>query len=285
MKKMIEEWVRKEAVRKLKSKDMRNTIKIIGKGQFDQNGKVQITWKYVMKQGDHFYISELAENRECSNMRENLDDLLLDYQESEKWKSDPLEENIYIDVEAEEMIEKELIHNLQGEESDLFYKMPRENRSPYNRHKAVHYAERWWNSRNPAYPKFKDDCTNYISQCLAAGGFPMTGFGNRNKGWWYRNGKYSFSWSVAHALLLFLAGSRFTREVKTVDKLMLGDIICYDFEGDGRFNHNTIITGRDANGQPLVNAHTYDSRQRYWEYKDSSAYTPKIRYRYFHILD
>lgn len=285
MKKLIEEWVRKEANRKLKSKDMRHAVKIIGKGRFNQTGKVQINWKYVTKQGDYFYISEIAENGEFSKTRENLEVMSLDYQESEKRLIKSLQEQIYIDVEAEAGIEKEKAKKLNNADPNEFYKMYRENRAPYDRHKAVHYAERWWNSRNPAYPKFKDDCTSYISQCLAAGGFPMTGFGNRNKGWWYRNGIYSYSWAVAHALQLYLAGSRFTREVKSVEQLQLGDIICYDFEGDGRFNHNTIITGRDAVGQPLVNAHTYDSRQRYWEYKDSSAYTPNIRYRFFHILD
>lgn len=36
---------------------------------------------------------------------------------------------------------------------------------------------------------------------------------------------------------------------------------------------------------PLVNAQTYDSRMRYWSYEDSTAYTPSIRYTFFHILD
>ena len=66
--------------------------------------------------------------------------------------------------------------------------------------------------------------------------------------------------------------------------LMLGDIICYDFEGDGRFNHNTIVTGKDEYGNPLVNAHTTNSRMRYWNYEDSTAYTPNIQYKFFHII-
>ena len=42
----------------------------------------------------------------------------------------------------------------------------------YNRQAAVQYANTWWNSNNPAYPVFDVDCTNYISQCLRAGGHP-----------------------------------------------------------------------------------------------------------------
>lgn len=284
MKKMIEDWVRKEAILRLKQKDMRTTVKIIGKGTFNQNGEIQINWEYIKKQGEHFYITQLSETRLFSHLRGEFKELPLEYLESEKRSIEPFRDQIYIDVENEKLIKNERekgenTGNLSGP-----YQPNRDFRVTYDRHKAVHYAERWWNTRNPAYIKFKDDCTNYISQCLAAGGFPMSGFGNRNKGWWYRNGKYSYSWAVAHALQLFLAGSRFTREVKSVDQLSLGDIICYDFEGDGRFNHNTIITGRDGEGQPLVNAHTYDSRQRFWKYEDSSAYTPKIRYRFFHII-
>lgn len=49
----------------------------------------------------------------------------------------------------------------------------------------------------------------------------------------------------------------------------IGDVICYDWEGDGRFNHNTIVTAYDADGQPLVNAHTQNSLHRRWEYRDS----------------
>jgi hypothetical protein len=158
----------------------------------------------------------------------------------------------------------------------------------YNRLKAVQYAERWWNTYNPAYKKFENDCTNFISQCLHQGGSPMRGYPKRGNGWWFMNQNWSYSWAIAHSLRLYLpnstAGLR-AREVSSPEELLLGDVICYDFEGDGRFNHNTIVTGKDANNMPLVNAHTYNSRMRYWAYEDSSAYTPNIKYKFFTILD
>jgi len=158
----------------------------------------------------------------------------------------------------------------------------------YDRLKAVQYAERWWNDFNPAYKKFEVDCTNYISQCLHTGGAPMRGYPNRSNGWWMQNNNWSFSWTVANAMRWYLPASKFglrAREVSSAEQLKLGDVICYDFQGDGRFDHTTIVTGHDANGMPLVNAHTYNSRMRYWAYEDSTAYTPNIKYRFFTITD
>lgn len=158
----------------------------------------------------------------------------------------------------------------------------------FNRLKAVQYAERWWNEFNPAYKKFENDCTNYISQCLRAGGAPMRGYPRPGNGWWMQGNKWSFSWTVAHSMRLYLPSSKLglrAREVGSAEMLKLGDVICYDFQGDGRFDHTTIVTGHDADGMPLVNAHTYNSRMRYWAYEDSTAYTPKMKYKFFTIMD
>ncbi|MRG86819.1 amidase domain-containing protein [Salinibacillus xinjiangensis] len=156
----------------------------------------------------------------------------------------------------------------------------------YDRRKAVQYAERWWNGYNPAYRKFEDDCTSFISQCLRAGGAPMWGGPNRSKGWWYQGNNWSYSWSVAHALRWYLSGSKqglTAKEVDHAENLLPGDVICYDFEGDGRWNHNTIVVAKDGRGEPLVNAHTVNSRHRYWRYEDSTAWTPNCQYKFFRI--
>ncbi|WP_416829160.1 amidase domain-containing protein [Ectobacillus polymachus] len=158
----------------------------------------------------------------------------------------------------------------------------------YNRLEAVKYAEAWWNGRNPAYKNFQDNCTNYISQCLRAGEVPMKGYPNVGSGWWQSQNQWSYSWAVAHSFHGYLSrntqGLR-ARIVETAEELKLGDIIIYDFENDGRWNHTTIVTAKDANGMPLVNAHSADSRRRYWAYKDSSKYTPRMKYKFFHIID
>ena len=72
-------------------------------------------------------------------------------------------------------------------------------------------------------------------------------------------------------------------QVNRPEELLPGDIICYDWDGDGRWDHNTIVTAKDPMGMPLVNAHTVNSRHRYWDYRDSYAWTPNTRYRFYRI--
>ncbi|MET3505758.1 amidase domain-containing protein [Halalkalibacter oceani] len=164
----------------------------------------------------------------------------------------------------------------------------KKGKSAYNRREAVRYAELWWDDYNPAYHRFTDNCTNFISQCLYAGGARMTGYPNRATGWWYQGGNWSFSWSVAHSLRWHLSGSKDGlrgEERQSAKELEPGDVICYDFNGDGRWQHSTIVVAKDANGEPLVNAQSSNSRMRYWAYEDSTAWTPQINYKFFHIID
>lgn len=153
----------------------------------------------------------------------------------------------------------------------------------YQRERAVQYAETFWNQPNPYYVTFTDDCTNFVSQCLHAGGLPM------GRNWWYRRGKratWSYTWAVAHSLYQFLkrgGPTGKTREVSDISQLTRGDVICYDWEGDNRWNHNTIITAFDAAGMPLVNARTISRQHFPWDYRQSYAWTPKTRYAFLHI--
>ncbi len=207
-----------------------------------------------------------------------------------------LEEGVYscrCYVLGDEIIEQttlteKLLSPSKANLTPQFIEKEEELRSPFNydRREAVRYAEQWWDSYNPAYKHFDVDCTNYISQCLRAGGAPMLGQHNRSKGWWYSGKSWSYSWAVAHSLRWYLSGARkglIASEASEANQLSPGDIICYDFQGDGRFDHTTIVVNKDSQGEPLVNAHTTNSRQRFWAYTDSTAYTPNIQYKFFHI--
>jgi hypothetical protein len=163
----------------------------------------------------------------------------------------------------------------------------------YNREQVRLYAERFWNSYNPQFLHFDVDCSNYVSQCLLAGGVIMDDTGRRNSGWWYRGRSgsqelWSYSWAVANALQGYLGSKRAGGiQVEAVDspqQLKVGDVISYSWEGDGRYGHSTIVTGFDPKGMPLVNAHTVNSRNRYWDYSDSYAWTERTKYRFFHIM-
>ncbi|WP_054958607.1 amidase domain-containing protein [Paenibacillus dakarensis] len=163
----------------------------------------------------------------------------------------------------------------------------------YEREAAASYADKWWESGNPEFATFDVDCTNYISQCLFAGKAPIHYTGKREAGWWYKgyvNSRewWSYSWAVSNAFARYLntntSGLR-ADMVERPEQLMLGDVIVYDWDGDGAFQHSTIVTAFDAGGMPLVNAHTVSSRHRYWDYRDSYAWNENTVYRFYHIPD
>jgi hypothetical protein len=159
-------------------------------------------------------------------------------------------------------------------------------RGRYDRVRAYKYAELWWNSYNPQFQKMQgNDCTNFASQVLLAGGIPMVNTGSRSSGWWYRGKSWSYSWAVAHSMRLALPRYLHAQGVNDPRLLKVGDVICYDWDGDNRWQHNTIVVDFDAYGYPLVNAHTIASHRRYWDYRDSYAFTSRTQYLCFHILD
>ncbi|HZG70337.1 MAG TPA: amidase domain-containing protein [Chondromyces sp.] len=238
-------------------------VKVAGTGRLLAYNEVEAEYsvhlKYLVKQGKTLYMEEEIEYRKASFHRGIL---MKDIEILPEYEMFRTEETV---IEFDERVP-----------------------FTYDRMKAVQYAERWWNDHNPAYKKFNDDCTNYISQCLHAGGAPMWGQPNRSKGWWMQRNNWSYSWTVAHSFRWYLGTSKTglrSKEVDAPERLKVGDIICYDFQGDGRFDHTTIVTARDENGMPLVNAHTTNSRMRYWSYEDSTAYTPQIQYKFFAIID
>lgn len=259
-----EKWERK---RKLLERRNAKILKAKGKGKIihktDREVFYTLHLQYLIKQNRFFYMEEEIEHRKAIILEQTVikDEEIIPSWDTERYSIEPIEE-------MEDAAER------GGFE--------------YNRLKAVQYAEKWWNSYNPAYKKFHVDCTNFISQCLKAGGAPMRGYPNRGQGWWMQNSSWSYSWSVAHSFRMYLGRSKTglkAIEVRNAAELQLGDVICYDFQGDGRFDHTTIVTAKDDYGMPLVNAHTSNSRMRYWSYEDSTAYTPNIQYTFFAIND
>lgn len=258
-------WERKKV---LCQKRNTQVVRIQGEGQIhgelrygnEQQIRYVLHLRMLMKQADSFYLEEqfIPYQFQLKN------DAIINHREQE--------------VEAESVA--------ASATPESFEQVMDDTRLNYDRLAAVKYAEHWWNSYNPAYRKFDVDCTNYISQCLYAGGAPMRGAPDRAKGWWYGTASWSFSWAVAHSLRWYLSGSPSGlkgKEMESARDLIPGDVICYDFEGDGRWNHNTIVVAKDANGEPLVNAHTSNSRNRDWSYEDSTAWTPNIAYKFFQI--
>ena len=149
----------------------------------------------------------------------------------------------------------------------------------YNRQNAVRYALTYALNPNPSYRYLAvhgdggGDCTNFMSQCLKAGGAP---FSYNKQPWWYRKNAsninkdtWSVSWAVAHSLYWMLkirgqnkAAGLSAMEVQDIDDLELGDLIQYE-DYKGLIYHSAMVTAftyDKGEKVPLISQHTYDAR-------------------------
>lgn len=165
----------------------------------------------------------------------------------------------------------------------------REGNLHYNRVHSLRYAELWWNRSHPYFAHLRDDCTNFISQCLWAGGTPMQMAPSRARGWWYQWNQpvetepWSFSWTTADALFRYLLQNLGAKQVVSAKELRIGDLVFYDWDGEGHYHHTTFVVDFDAKGDPLVNAHTDASYHRHYRYQDSRAWSHKTQYVFVQI--
>lgn len=173
----------------------------------------------------------------------------------------------------------------------------------YNGAAAAAYADTYWHNYNPAWPSFANsggDCTNFVSQALYAGGIAMrpspTYSGDAA---WYMVSKTHHRWSYALSWINVQHQSTFalqhlpgvTRVASyyglapgqtAADNAGEGDIVLYDWNNDGTYDHEAIITASDG-AKPdgtanwdLVDAHTNDRYHAYWtlaQYNGSWATT------------
>jgi hypothetical protein len=138
--------------------------------------------------------------------------------------------------------------------------------TPYNRPAALAYAKKWAYSRNPVYYDFSSiggDCTNFISQCLVAGGMPMNF--SYPLGWYYTNAN-NRSPSFTHVQYLYNFLTRNNKNKGPVAQeidlcsALVGDVIQLSFDGE-TFAHSLIIT--EVNGDEiLIAAHSDDAFNR-----------------------
>ena len=132
----------------------------------------------------------------------------------------------------------------------------------YDRNKAVEYARKHALSYNSNFYNFTGiggDCTNFISQCLLAGGGIMN-FDKFN-GWFYvDSNNRSPSWTSVAYLQKFLLNNKSTGpfgEISNIYNLEIGDLIQLR-QNPSHFNH-TLIISKIIAGQIYVCAHTNDA--------------------------
>lgn len=170
----------------------------------------------------------------------------------------------------------------------------------YNGAAARQYADQWWNSVNTGAPHYYinatsygeiNDCTNYVSQALYAGGLTeiFTGNGADQDAWWWDSPDYADSWIramvppstppsqgsglVNHAYRYI--DWRFKPQLYWTG-LKVGDFYSYDSVGpptSGPATHSRIVTElRNEEGTliPYANQHTpnrYHVRyDQHWAY-------------------
>jgi hypothetical protein len=120
----------------------------------------------------------------------------------------------------------------------------------YNATAARDYAYRWWDGRNPSYQSMPgDDCTNFASQVVCAGGY-ATHYPD-----WYMDQvsnyqfKWSHSWTVVGDFYSYWVSTRghshktFTGHDGIASYADVGDILqLYDQDGSKGWYHTVIIT-------------------------------------------
>lgn len=121
----------------------------------------------------------------------------------------------------------------------------------------IAYARKWAFSRNPAYYNFDDiggDCTNFISQCLYAGGAVMNY--TRDTGWYYISlHDRSAAWTSVQYFYQFVINNKsvgiYGEEIP-LSQAKRGDVIQL---GMGKFHHSLLVVDVKRN-IPYVSAHT-----------------------------
>ncbi len=140
----------------------------------------------------------------------------------------------------------------------------------YSRADAQGYAHRWASNtdilRNIYYDRYSNDCTNFASQVLRAGGMPFDETGTYV--WWFNPYSYDHtrSWTIANELRMYLDGSNRAAALlpgSMRDKYSPatpGDVYVYEWgDGDGVWDHVSVSSGFGtfANYYDSANGHNY----------------------------
>jgi hypothetical protein len=153
---------------------------------------------------------------------------------------------------------------------------PDVNAATYNPLKAIQYADKWWNKRNPGFLSYGfGDCANFVSQCLIAGGLNLKATSLADI-----KGSIALCMSLDTYLTKTLKATVWKKTPGQLapTALQLGDVAI--FGNWWGLRHATIVSAKQSTGQPLFNSHTYDRKRTTlgWLF---SAWT---YVKYYHIV-
>ncbi|WIX76946.1 amidase domain-containing protein [Amycolatopsis carbonis] len=119
-----------------------------------------------------------------------------------------------------------------------------------NRQAAVDYARQYVFDYNPVYERFGNDCANFVSQSMRAGGWGDVGHGEDDPDKWWQYlindtlPTHSKTWSVSQDLANF--GNNYSHRFRFYagESTRLADVIFADWENgaDGHLDHSMIVT-------------------------------------------
>lgn len=150
----------------------------------------------------------------------------------------------------------------------------------YNGDDAADYALEYAYLRNPEYDSFTSDCTNFVSQCIYAGGIDMdfpsnvpSGINDTTSYWYSEFAGYNidvptynistsfinvedlYDYLTDESLVTVISGSGID---VIQDEAEIGDIVQLKY-GSGRYSHSIIITG-GTRGNYKYSAHSTNRR-------------------------
>jgi hypothetical protein len=146
----------------------------------------------------------------------------------------------------------------------------------WNGEKASLYSDKWALARNPTYRSYSNDCTNFVSQCLAAGGKTETGSvidRKKDEVWFYGilEGTTAYTWAGAQNLKRHLVEHTNSTSESTFDNLRIGDIIFIDPNGGSGTWHGMVVAAVEANDL-LMSYHSRDTKRK--SFRRITATTP-----------
>jgi len=158
----------------------------------------------------------------------------------------------------------------------------------YSRTNAINYAYAWWNGQNSSYPDFgSNDCTNFMSQSMKAGGLSFRGSGDgcrdeTTQTEWYVNRKsppiwcqgsnrdweWSTAWSVVYDFKrYFTFHNSYASELgwttsHTTAKSLLspGDIVqLQQLQGSSWVSYHNMLVTKETSTDLLLTYHSTDT--------------------------
>ncbi|UFN45108.1 amidase domain-containing protein [Nocardioides okcheonensis] len=111
------------------------------------------------------------------------------------------------------------------------------------------------------YPKFSNNCANFISQAYHQAGWYVTGGVNPND---TNNWDYDLTgpagatdtWATARVLYFYARDKKGLRVMSNIWNAQPGSTYFMDWEGDGVINHVAGVSGRTADGTPRISQKT-----------------------------